>query len=246
MAFNIASIKANLAVAAPRLVIMGVSGIGKSTFAAYSPKPVFVLTEDGLGSLQAQHFPLAKNIASVMSALTSLADEPHDYKTCVLDSLDWTEALIFAELEAKYTEQQLSFGKSAVLAADKWRTILAALDVLRTKRGMNIICICHPAIKRFDAPDSPPFDRWVLKLQERSSSLIKEWCDALLFANWKTTVVSTDVGFSKLITRGVSTGERLLYTSERPAYMAKNRYALPESIPLDWDALYKAINPKKE
>ena len=44
------------------------------------------------------------------------------------------------------------------------------------------------------------------------------------------------------MTRGITTGERLLYTTERPAFYAKNRYALPDSLPLSWDALSDAIN----
>ena len=94
MAFDLKSISRNDATLAPRIMLYGVEGIGKSTFAAYSPKPIFILTEDGLGSLPAQHFPLAKNVASVMAAITTLYDEKHDYKTVVLDSLDWLEAMI--------------------------------------------------------------------------------------------------------------------------------------------------------
>jgi len=33
-----------------------------------------------------------------------------------------------------------------------------------------------------------------------------------------------------------------LFTAERPAFMAKNRYALPESIPLQWAAFESAIS----
>jgi hypothetical protein len=33
----------------------------------------------------------------------------------------------------------------------------------------------------------------------------------------------------------------LLYTSEKPAYLAKNRYSLPDSLPLDWSALADAM-----
>jgi hypothetical protein len=33
----------------------------------------------------------------------------------------------------------------------------------------------------------------------------------------------------------------MLFTTERPAYMAKNRYNLPDSIPLTWDAFANAI-----
>ena len=246
MAFDLKSISRNDATLAPRIMLYGVEGIGKSTFAAYSPKPIFILTEDGLGSLPVQHFPLAKTVASVMAAITTLYDEKHDYKTVVLDSLDWLEAMIWQEMEAKHDAKDLAYGKGASIAADKWRTIVTAFDALRTKHGITVILIAHTMIKRFDSPETEPYDRYQPKLQERSGSLIREWADAVLFANYKTVVKQADVGFNKTVSRGVSSGERLLFTSERPAYMAKNRYGLPESIPLDWDAFAEAIKPKKE
>jgi hypothetical protein len=103
------------------------------------------------------------------------------------------------------------------------------------------VLIAHCEIKRFDSPETEPYDRYQPKLQARSSALVREWCDAVLFANYRTLIKKAEVGFNKEVSRGISTGERLLYTSERPAYMAKNRYALPESIPLAWEAFVNAI-----
>jgi hypothetical protein len=70
---------------------------------------------------------------------------------------------------------------------------------------------------------------------------VREWADAVLFANYRTVIKKEDVGFKKEHVRGIGTGERLLYTSEKPAYMAKNRYAFPESLPLSWQAISDAI-----
>jgi len=246
MAFDLKSISKNDATLAPRIMLYGVEGIGKSTFASYTPKPIFILTEDGLGSLAVEHFPLAKNVDSVLAAITTLYDEKHSYKTVVLDSLDWLESMIWKEMEEKFDAKELAYGKGASIAADKWRTIVTAFDALRSKHGMNVILIAHTMIKRFDSPETEPYDRYQPKLQERSGSLIREWADAVLFANYKTVVKQSDVGFNKTVGRGISSGERMLFTSERPAYMAKNRYSLPESLPLDWDAFAEAIKPKKE
>jgi len=40
----------------PIMTVYGVHGIGKTTFAAQAPSPVFVQTEDGLGTLACPHF----------------------------------------------------------------------------------------------------------------------------------------------------------------------------------------------
>lgn len=242
MAFDLKSIKKNEAISAPRIMVYGVEGIGKSTFAAGAPNPIFILTEDGLGSLKVDHFPLASSFDDVMAAIASLYAEKHDFQTVALDSLDWLETMIWRDIETKYDAKDLAYGKGAVIAADRWRDVLNGLNALRNDKGMAVVLIAHTTIKRFDSPETEPYDRFQPKLQDRSNALIREWCDAVLFANYKTIVKKSDVGFNKEVARGISTGERLLYTSERPAYMAKNRYGLPESIPLSWEAFIEAIN----
>lgn len=241
MAFNLSSIRRNTALAAPRVLVYGVEGLGKSTFAAGAPSPVFIQTEDGLGALQVDHFPIATRVSDVLDAIGSLFSDDHEFKTVVIDSLDWLETLIWRDIEAKYDAKDLAFGKGAMIAAGKWREILDGLTALRNERGMAVVLIAHTEIKRFDSPETEPYDRYQPKLQARSSALVREWCDAVLFANYKTIVKKDDVGFNKTVARGISTGERMLFTSERPAYMAKNRYSLPESIPLSWEAFEKAI-----
>jgi len=241
MAFDLKSIQKNTAIAAPRLMVYGVEGIGKSTFASGAPDPIFILTEDGLGSLQVNHFPLATSSNDVMEAIGTLYNDPHDFKTVVIDSLDWLEAIINREIEAKYDAKELAYGKASIIAAEKWREILEGLDALRNDLKMSVILLAHTMIKRFDSPEVEPYDRYQPKLQERSNAVVREWADAVLFANYRTIVKKDDVGFNKAIARGISNGERLLFTNERPAYMAKNRYSLPDSIPFSWDDFVASI-----
>ena len=242
MAFDLKSILKNTAMAAPRVMVYGVEGIGKSTFGAGAPNPIYILTEDGLGSLKVDHFPLATSFQDVMDAIASLYKDNHAFETVVIDSLDWLEAIIQRETEQKYDAKDLAYGKGALIAAERWREILDGLNALRNDKGMIVILIAHTTIKRFDSPEVEPYDRYQPKLQERSNAVVREWADAVLFANYKTIVKKDDVGFNQTNNRGISTGERLLFTSERPAYMAKNRYNMPESIPLSWDAFAEAIS----
>ena len=79
----------------PRLLVYGVEGIGKSTFAAHSPEPIFIQTEDGLDELSRSKFPLATNYADVIGALNDLCAEEHGFQTVCVDSLDWLERLIW-------------------------------------------------------------------------------------------------------------------------------------------------------
>ena len=241
MAFDLKSIQKNTALAAPRIMLYGVEGIGKTTFASAAPDPIFICTEDGLGGLQVDHFPLATKAGEVLDAIGTLITEDHDFKTVVLDSVDWLDNMIWADVESTHEAKDLAYGKGAMIVADRWREVLAGLNKLRNDKGMVVILLAHCQIKRFDSPEVEPYDRYQPKLQERSNAILREWVDAVLFANYKTIVRKDDVGFNKTNNRGISTGERLLYTSEKPAYMAKNRYGLPDSLPMSWEAFTQAL-----
>ena len=73
----------------PRLVLYGTEGIGKSTFGSQCPAPVFIQTEDGLAEIDCDKFPLATSFDDIVGYVNSLLNEPHEYQTVVIDSLDW-------------------------------------------------------------------------------------------------------------------------------------------------------------
>ena len=241
MAFDLNAIKRGPDLKPPRLFLYAVEGIGQTTFAASAPAPSFIQTEDGLGALDVARFPMVEKIDDVRQAIGTLYTEPHEFQTVVLDSADWLEQIVAREIEAKYDAKDLAYGKGAMKQAEVWAELLAGFNALRNERGMSVILIGHCQIKRFDSPETEPYDRYTPKLQERSNALVREWADAVLFANYRTVVKTTEVGFKKEVSRGITTGERLIYTTEKPAYQAKNRYALPDSMPLSWDALSAAI-----
>jgi hypothetical protein len=191
-------------------------------------------------------FPKADTWEDVTDALEALAMQEHSFGTLAVDSLDWLEPIVWAETCRRNSWndiEQPGYGKGYLAAQDVWRQFLDGLEFLRTQKGMGYILIAHSLIKRFDAPDAEPYDRYMLKLQQRAADLITENCDAVLFANFKTYTATSEVGFNKKVRRGVGTGERIMFTEERPAFVAKNRYGLPAEMSLDYSALAQAINP---
>ena len=244
MAILLASLMRSTALTPPRILVHGVAGIGKTTLAAGADNPVFITTEDGLGMLDVPHFPLARTFDAVMEALAALYSEPHEFKTVVIDSIDWLEPLIWARVCKDHgwsSIEDAGYGKGYVAALDLWRQYLDGLNALRDERGMTVIQIAHTDIKRFDSPEHEPYDRYVIKLHARASALLQEHSDVVLFANYRISTVKSDVGFNKKVTRALGSGERVLYTSERPAFLAKNRYGLPDVLPLDWQAFAAAM-----
>lgn len=226
-----------------RMVIHGVDGVGKSTFAASAPAPVFIGAEDGTAQLDVARFPAPTTWAEILEAVETLTRETHDFKTVVIDSLDWAEPLCWRHLADAAKVKSIEevgggYGKGYVAAADEWRILLRALDRLREKRKMHVICIAHSAIKLAKSPTSEDFDRYVIKLHERSAGLIREWADVVGFAIFEVVVEKAER--SRRV-RGLDTGARLLHTTYSAAYDAKNRYGLPPTMPLDWTEFYAAV-----
>jgi hypothetical protein len=173
----------------------------------------------------------------VLRGARHAANEEHDFGTVAVDSVDWLEQIDGPRDRAKHDAKDLAYGKGALKQAEVWQELLAGFNELRNARGMVVILIGHSQIKRFDSPETEPYDRYMPKLQERSNALVREWADAVLFANYRTVVKKTDVGFKKEVARGISDRRAAVYTTEKPAYMAKNRYALPDELLLSWGAL---------
>jgi len=235
MAFDLNSISKGKAIKAPRVMIYGVHGSGKSTFAASAPNPIVIQTEDGLGSLEVARFPLAKSSGDVVDAIGTLYNEKHDFETVVLDSADWLENILITEIEEKYDKKDLDFGKWTLILAEKWRGILDGFSALRNDKNMCVIIIAHSEIKRYESPETDAYERFQPKLQTRASSLIQEWSDVVGFVGQKTIIRKSEAkGFDKERVRATTTGERILYLTDTPARIGKNRFSMPESISLDW------------
>lgn len=223
----------------PRVVLYGVHGIGKSSFAADALAPIFIPTEEGANELAVAKFPTATSHEEVLTYLRALYAESHDYRTVVIDSVDWLEDYIRLELQKTHTEKELGFGRDSLMAEERLGDVLSALNALRNKRQMTCILIAHSEIKRFDSPLTESYDRYQPKLQARFSALLQEWADAVLFTGYEVTVVKKEeAGFNRETRRGIGQGERKLFTEERPGFLAKNRYGMPESLPM--------LDPNKE
>ena len=233
---------------APRRVMLyGTHGIGKSTFAAGSEKPVFVQTEDGLGEIDCDKFPLAETFEQVIKTLSELYTEMHPYRTVVVDSLDWLERLIWADVCKKRmveSIEDIGYAKGYVFALTQWREFLDGLTALRNERGMTSVLIAHAKIEKFENPETETYDRYVPRLHKLASAIVQEWCDEILFATYRVHVKQTEEGFNRKRTQGIGTGERIVRTTERPAHVAKNRLDLPEELPLEWKAYSQHLNRK--
>ena len=222
----------------PRAMIYGPEGIGKSTFAASAPKPIFIQTEDGLSEIDTARFPLCACYADVVEQLKAIRDGEHDFATLCIDSLDWLERLIWDRVCADYGVKSIEkadggYGRGYVMALAYWREIIKLLNEIRSKRQMAVILVAHAKVERFEDPEHAGYDRYQPRLHKSANALVCEWVDAVLFASRRMRVDSTT---GKAAPVGADGGERILRTNGSPACNAKNRYSLPSEMPLSWQA----------
>ena len=244
MAFDLSAIRKGRNTKKPRVVVYGPAGVGTTTFATSAPAPIVLQTEDGLGQIDVPHFPLATTFDDVLSAIGALFQEAHEFKTLVVDSLDWLEPLIWQDVcQAHKVEsiESLGYGKGYVEALTRWRMFCDGITALRDQKDMWIVMIAHSQVTHVEDPTQPAYDSHGLKMHKKAAAVIEEFSDVIGFANLKTMTISEDAGFNNKRTRAKTTGERVLNVAPNPAYTAKNRYSLPPTLPLDWPAFQQSI-----
>lgn len=257
MAITLDSIRKGKAQPGPlRMVLAGSPGIGKTTFACRFPAPVVIQTEDGLeplihtGTLSEDvgRFEKATTYGEVMEAIEALTDGEHQYRTLVLDSLDWLEPLIWDQT-CKYNNwasiETPGYGKGYIETDKFWGYFLDAINTLRDKRNMHIVLIAHTEIKKYESPDEPTYDRYQVALHKRAHALFTEWADIQAIAKPKNLIRTTTEGSGKMAkesSKALATTERILIFSDQPSAVAKNRYSLPPTMPLDYPTFAAAIN----
>lgn len=252
MAFDLNSIVTGTRELPHRVILLGVPKVGKSTFASEWPDPIFlpIKGEEGIDALTVPRFPTLNSFDELMEALGVLAETDHGFKTVVIDSTSALEPVIWDHTarvnnwigpDGNPDIEKPGYGKGYIGAVTYWRKLMGVLDYLRTEKGMGSILIGHVKTKTINDPLMEPFDSWVWDVQERATSALTKWADAVLFARFKQHVKSSESGKGKAI----GAGQRELHTQARPGHPGGGRGdwgKLPETLPLSYAELDKALN----
>ena len=191
---------------------------------------MFLQTEDGTpAGLKVSTFGLLWSYADVRDALAALGNEPHNFQTVVLDSVDKLEALIWADIcdTNKWPSIEApGYGRGYVIADRWWRDLLAGLDWLRRQRGITIVLLAHSSVETVNDPRAPAYTSYQLRLHKRARGLIADEMDLIAFLATDVNIVTEDAGFSKKRNRADGGSVRWLHFESRPAFLAKSRFDL--------------------
>ena len=211
---------------APKVMITGLSGAGKSYLAATLPDALFLDIEGGLSFLDVTRTPVA-TADELMQDLLELFKAPkQEYKYIVIDSVDWLVNLFAAKtsgagqgktLEALMESATLTLNKSQggygngkqVLENYIRNTLVKFLNMLNRK-GYGIILIAHADKKTLMDSDGTNIDRIAPKMDINSMNVFVEWVDNLFY-------IKRD-----------DDGVRHLIVNPTDVIMAKNRIGLQE------------------
>lgn len=234
-----------------KVLVYGPEGIGKSTFASMFPAPIFIDTEGSTEDMDVIRVnPAPRSWTELLEVVRKMATPKYTggYQTLVLDTADWAEKLCSKHLcDARGYKgiEDFGYGKGYTYLEEEFGKLLNLLtDVIDA--GNNVVITAHATMRKFEQPDEQgAYDRWELKLQKKTASLVKEWVAAVLFANYKTIVVNVDGQGAAKGKNKVQGGRRVMYTSHHPCWDAKNRFGLADELPFEYEQIAHIVPEKK-
>lgn len=224
---------------AQRVVIYGTEGIGKSTLASQFPKPLFIDTEGSTSNMDVKRLDKPTSWTMLMNQIAFVKANPDKFQTLVIDTIDWAETLAIESVCAQHGKrgiEDFGYGNGYTYVREEFGRLLNKLQEL-VDIGINVVLTAHSQLRKFEQPDEEgAYDRYELKLGKKTSSqtapVVKEWCDLLLFCNYKTMVMTSETKKKK-----ATGGKRVMYTTHHPAWDAKNRHGLPDELPMEYAAI---------
>lgn len=215
-------------------------GVGKTEFAAYFPKPIFLMIdlEIGLKTL-IKEGRVPANTAHKEEAVTSfdelmddldwLASADHNYESLVIDTLNSAQFL----LKRKITQQHFynredkfeAFAKGWERCEVPWNAMLHRLNQVRA-RGMRVIGLAHSEVSMMRNPDGEDYQAHTPKINSKVLWVpTNAFFDNVLFMNLEVCAV-TDKAQQSVKEKS----HRLLYVQADAGHFAKNRFGLDHPI----------------
>ena len=222
------------------IVIHGVEGAGKTSFAAQFPGVAFMMSENETGLLTlmskgltpaCDYFPQFGSFKEVREATREMIASKDRPRALAVDTANGIEGLLHRQVcDQEYGGQMtkkgfLAYQEGPKAAVVVWREWLAELDQLRSK-GTTILMLSHTTTENFKNPEGADFDRYVAEMNSATWSATKKFADAILFVNFHHEVADVNEGKGK----GKGGRSRVYHCERSAAFDAKNRHGLPSQF----------------
>lgn len=234
---------------AQKVILYGPEGIGKSTFASQFPNPLFIDVEGSTSNMDVARMDKPTSWTFLMEQIKFIKQQ-RPCKTLVVDTIDWAERMgieHICQINQKNSIEDFGYGAGYIKCEEEVGRLLNLLqDVVDI--GINVVLNAHAQMRKFEQPDEMgAYDRYELKLGKkttaRTSALVKEWADMVLFMNYKTFSVASSVDSKgKATNHKAQGGVRTIYANHHPAWDAKNRHGLPDEFPMDYAHIAHIFN----
>lgn len=224
--------------------IVGVQGTGKTSLACTFPKVFMIRTqgEKPPQDIPDHQQPTTLEINStddLWEALKALLSEDHQFKTLAFDTatgLDilFTQDVLAADPNARGLNQSHGgYGNGASMVSAMHMRVRKAAELLRKRKGMNIIFLAHAEIVDVSPPDGDPYSSYSLRLPKKSMAPYLDSVDCVGFLKQERVVrgaVEAKGDRGAKPGRAISSGDRVLVTYLTPAMASKNRYGITEDL----------------
>ena len=221
---------------APKLMIYGLAGTGKSTLAAQLKKPIFIDMEGGLNYIGCARTPQVTDLDTFYKYLVELFRvKEREYDTIVIDSVDWLVRKI-VEKAAGIDKDNLTetlnrsnggYGNGKQVLINQVRTRLLPTLVALNKKGYGICLVAHAERKDIMDADGDSIARVTPKIDVDTMNSFVEWVDNVFY-----------------LKKGPD-GERILVLDGDDNVLAKNRLGLHGEVNLSEVDANELLLPNK-
>jgi len=222
----------------PIMTIFGDGGLGKTSFGATFPDPIFIRAEDGLEAIpedsRPDAFPVIIEAQDIYDQLQELAKENGaGYKTVVIDTITQLDIIFKQAVVEKHNKTNPKKVDSINHALGGFGAGFEAVATMHARvrdlcgklnnSGLCVVFLAHMDVKNIDLPDSEKFGRYVLSMSEKSAHHYTNNLDLVGFLKLKTYVNEENK-------KARSFGERELICHSTANNLSKNRYGIQEPI----------------
>lgn len=219
---------------APKGVLFGRPGVGKTTFGANTCKPIIIDCENGANHVACDRTPYLSDWPAIRQWLDGLAAGGHGYGTVVIDSVDWLlrrlEERVSGVKDGDHGMSQTmnrahgGYGNGKqVLKNYVYQYLLPTLDRI-VNDGVAVVLLAHATRHEVTSIDGITAEKSAPDIHPDLVNTIIEWSDFVAAARMDTS------------------GVREMVLNETAQQLAKNRYGIIGTLPLSWQALLEAMS----